>query len=344
MLANTYLISSNFTSLPHTTPKLKPSLQAHNFNSISFSLPKTNTTSRFPLFLKPHNLKASVFPFHKRVLLQRCHSILDSKNLDEEENPVLDDKKSSVLESKVNVQEGRDWTTSILLFVLWGGLMYYVFNLSPNQTPSRDIYFLKKLLNLKGDDGFVMNEVLVSLWYIMGLWPLVYSMLLLPTGRSSKSNIPVWPFLILSCFGGAYALLPYFVLWNPPPPPVEETELSRWPLNFLESKLIAGISFLAGLGLIIYAGLASGDVWTEFVQYFRESKFIHLTCIDFTLLSTFAPFWVYNDMTARKWYDKGSWLLPVSLVPFLGPALYLFLRPSLSEMPVSLGKASSEQE
>ncbi|KAJ0111347.1 hypothetical protein Patl1_01806 [Pistacia atlantica] len=253
------------------------------------------------------------------------------------------------MESKVNVQEGRDWTTSILLFVLWGGLMYYVFNLSPNQTPSRDIYFLKKLLNLKGDDGFVMNEVLVSLWYIMGLWPLVYSMLLLPTGRSlvsaaQKANIPVWPFLILSCFGGAYALLPYFVLWNPPPPPVEETELSRWPLNFLESKLTAGISFLAGLGLIIYAGLVSGDVWTEFVQYFRESKFIHLTCIDFTLLSTFAPFWVYNDMTARKWYDKGSWLLPVSLVPFLGPALYLFLRPSLSEMPVSLGKASSEQE
>lgn len=48
---------------------------------------------------------------------------------------------------------------------------------------SRDMYFLKKLLNLKGDDGFRMNEVLVSLWYIMGLWPLVYSMLLLPSGR-----------------------------------------------------------------------------------------------------------------------------------------------------------------
>ncbi|KAK4846171.1 hypothetical protein QYF36_013970 [Acer negundo] len=191
---------------------------------------------------------------------------------------------------------------------------------------SRDMYFLKKLLNLKGDDGFKMNEVLVSLWYIMGLWPLVYSMILLPTGRSSKSNIPVWPFLILSCFGGAYALLPYFVLWNPPPPPVEETELSRWPLNFLESKLTAGqlhciyqISLAAGLGLIVYAALAGGDVWQEFYQYFRESKFIHVTSIDFTLLSTFAPFWVYNDTTARKWYDKGSWLLPVSVVPLPGP-------------------------
>jgi len=45
------------------------------------------------------------------------------------------------------------------------------------------MYFLQKLLNLKGDDGFRMNEVLVGLWYIMGLWPLIYSMLLLPSGR-----------------------------------------------------------------------------------------------------------------------------------------------------------------
>lgn len=237
-----------------------------------------------------------------------------------------------------------DWTTSFLLFLLWAGLMYYVFKLTPNQTPSRDEYFLRKLLNLKGDDGFRMNEVLVSLWYIMGLWPLAYSMLLLPTGRSSKSKIPVWPFLVFSFFGGAYALLPYFVLWRPPPPAIEETELSRWPLNFLESKLTAGVSLAAGLGLIIYAGLANGEVWNEFFQYFKESKFIHITCIDFTLLSTFAPFWVYNDMTARKWYDKGSWLIPLSLIPFLGPTLYLLLRPSLASDPVSLSPTSSKDK
>jgi len=29
---------------------------------------------------------------------------------------------------------------------------------------------------------------------------------------------------------------------------------------------------------------------------------IHITSIDFIILSTFAPFWVYNDMTARKRY------------------------------------------
>ncbi|KAH9793791.1 hypothetical protein KPL71_004661 [Citrus sinensis] len=306
MSANTVLISCNFTPVPRTRPKLKTQIQ--NLKSTNLTFLNRTTTLKFSDVLQPHNLKPFVFPIRKRFLLQKCQSILDSQN---SKDPDLDDKESSELRSKEDVQKGRDWTTSILLFVLWGGLMYYVFNLAPNQTPSRDVYFLEKLLNLRGDDGFVMNEVLVSLWYIMGLWPLVYSMLLLPTGRSSKSGIPVWPFLVLSFFSGAYVLLPYFVLWRPPPPPVEETELNKWPLNFLESKLTAGV---------------------------------HVTSIDFTLLSTFAPFWVYNDITARKWYHKGSWLLPITLVPFLGPSLYLFLRPPLSKMPVSVSETSLEQE
>ncbi|XP_020979825.1 uncharacterized protein LOC107643741 isoform X3 [Arachis ipaensis] len=119
------------------------------------------------------------------------------------------------------------------------GKLYLLLLGTTSLSLSRDIYFLQKLLNLKGHDGFRMNEVLVSLWYIMGLWPLAYSMLLLPTGRSSKSKVPIWPFLLLSCFGGAYALLPYFILWNPPAPSIEETELKSWPLIFLESKVTA---------------------------------------------------------------------------------------------------------
>lgn len=117
---------------------------------------------------------------------------------------------------------------------------------------------------------------------------------------SSKSKIPVWPFLVLSCIGGAYALIPYFILWKPPPPPIDEDEIEQWPLKFLESKLTAGVRlvllqyisnsigpllpyffqfmlqvvFALGIGLIIYAGKAGGDDWKEFVRYFRESKFV----------------------------------------------------------------------
>ncbi|KAK7273457.1 hypothetical protein RIF29_14507 [Crotalaria pallida] len=326
MLAKANLISCNFSTIPSYPPPHK------NQNSRTCSLQPTLSPYKISIasagWFKPLNVKTKTTAVRKKGLLHICHSSLNQQQNVEKGNGVGESGNGNG-----NGGQGRDWTTSILLFLLWAGLLYYVFFLSPNQTPSRDVYFLKKLLNLKGDDGFRMNEVLVSLWYIMGLWPLTYSMLLLPTGRSSKSIVPVWPFLILSCFGGAYALLPYFVLWKPPPPPVEETELKTWPLNFVESKVTAMVSLAAGIALITYASLAGGDVWKEFYQYFRESKFIHIMSIDFTLLSTFAPFWVYNDMTARKWFDKGSWLLPISLIPFLGPGLYLLLRPSLATIP-----------
>ncbi|KAL7218424.1 hypothetical protein ACSBR2_011652 [Camellia fascicularis] len=340
MTTTASLISCNFSSFPlKNTPKFRISPQNPNSKT-----PFLRTSSSFHRPTTSHSDR-------KRGLLQICLSSINTQNSQNPQNPDLEREDSLGSElggyggrtSSSPGGDGGDWTTSFLLFLLWGVLMYYIFNLTPNQTPSRDMYFLEKLLNLKGDDGFRMNEVLVSLWYIMGLWPLAYSMLLLPTGRSSKSKILVWPFLILSCFGGAYALLPYFVLWRPPPPPIEETEFGKWPLNFLESKLTAGISLAAGLGIIIYAGLANGDVWKEFYQYFRESKFIHVTCIDFTLLSAFAPFWVYNDMTTRKWYEKGSWLLALSVIPFLGPSLYLLLRPSLASVPVTLSPTSSEE-
>ncbi|KAJ4827257.1 hypothetical protein Tsubulata_028889 [Turnera subulata] len=329
MFPRSNLISCNFSPFCLKTAKAETSLKTHHCHSRFFP-PVARTTLKLPHFVKPNSNYKTIFN-KKSFFLQTCYSILSP-----EDDPVVD--------KDGGVKEGRDWTTSFLLFVLWGGLMYYVFVFAPNQTPSRDMYFLKKLSNLVGDDGFRMNQVLVSLWYIMGLWPLVYSMLLLPTGRSSKGGVPVWPFLILSCFGGAYVLLPYFVLWKPPPTPVDEDELKKWPLNFLESKLTAGVSLAVGTGLIVAAGLATAADWKEFFQYFRESKLVHATCIDFTLLSAFASFWVYNDMTARKWSEKGSWLLLLSLVPFIGPALYLALRPKLSEMAVTVSTTSSDQE
>ncbi|XP_004502115.1 uncharacterized protein [Cicer arietinum] len=321
----------------------KPNLVSCNFPTLKTlkSIEPHRTTTTTAAFASKCCLRLSSFKFKPLVVTKPSFALSSFRK----KGTIVICHDSSNKESEVgrSVDEGgRDWTTSILLFLLWVALIYYVSFLSPDQTPSRDVYFLKKLLNLKGDDGFRMNEVLVSEWYIMGLWPLVYSMLLLPTGRSSKSNVPVWPFLTLSFFGGIYALLPYFVLWKPPPPPVEETQLKTWPLNFLESKVTALILLASGIGIVAYAGLAGEDVWKEFFQYCRESKFIHVMSIDFTLLSTLAPFWVYNDMTARKWFDKGSWLLPVSLIPLLGPALYLLLRPSLSTSVVAQTPAESE--
>ncbi|EOA31383.1 hypothetical protein CARUB_v10014559mg [Capsella rubella] len=219
MLESISLISCNFTRLPPLKPS---STRPHTLTqspNLNLLLLQSKSSSPFP-----KSYRISLLPKYERkdTFFHLCKSSLN--------NP--EPEKSQVQD------EGRDWSSSILLFALWGALLYYCFNLAPDQTPTQDLYFLKKLLNLKSDDGFRMNQILVGLWYIMGLWPLVYGMLLLPTGRSKT---PAWPFVALSFFGGVYALLPYFALWNPPSPPVSETELRQWPLNVLESKITAGV-------------------------------------------------------------------------------------------------------
>lgn len=225
------------------------------------------------------------------------------------------------------------WISSALVFAFFGALVGYAAVFAPGQTPYRDQYFIEKLVGLRSDDGFVINTILWCEFFIMGLWPVIYCSLILPSARNKKEGegkgVPAWPFLALSFAVGAFALLPYFALWQPPPPKVTKQELKSFPLNVLENKLVAFGVLLSGTALLVIAALAGADQWTEMYQYFRESKFIHVMSIDFLTLSSLAPFWVYNDMSTRRWLDKGSWLLPLTLVPYVGPALYLVLRPPL---------------
>ncbi|CAD6265639.1 unnamed protein product [Miscanthus lutarioriparius] len=291
-------------------PLIRPPLMALVARTAAASI-TSGARASVPLFVNAAACRPGV---RRRGWAQLCRdsSLQGPPGADSPAQEQEDMKKSeAVSESAARIAGGSggrfsDWSTSVLIFGIWAGLMYYVFLLAPNQTPYQDTYLLQKLLNLKGDDGFRMNDVLVSLWYIMGLWPLVYSMLLLPTGRSSKSKIPVWPFLVLSCIGGAYALIPYFVLWKPPPPPIEEDEIGQWPLKFLESKLTAGVVFALGIGLIIYAGKAGGDDWKEFIRYFRSSKFEKWFMASTTCTDTFCGALTVSSTAPITFFLAGS--------------------------------------
>lgn len=140
MFVNANIISCNFSTFPSLTlkdPELKTSLQSHNLKPrISF----LKETSKFSSFLKPQNHRSSILAFQKKGLTQICHCSLTSQK---SEVPVVE--KRDPLDGGVggggnggnggNGGEGRDWTTSFLLLGLWGALLYYVFNLTPNQTP-----------------------------------------------------------------------------------------------------------------------------------------------------------------------------------------------------------------
>ncbi|KAK4341774.1 hypothetical protein RND71_037590 [Anisodus tanguticus] len=86
----------------------------------------------------------------------------------------------------------------------------------------------------------------------------------------------------------------------------------------------------------------NGDQWDRTTSFVLFGLWSGLMCYVFFLAPNQTP--VYQmEMSGRNFtntsvkadsYDKGSWLLPLSVIPFLGPALYLLLRPSVPTVAV----------
>lgn len=241
-------------------------------------------------------------------------------------------KKNNVVEV---IEDNGNVIGSVGLFGLWGALLGYAVFLSPNQTPALDQYFLRKFLNME-DDGVSINAVFTSLFYVMGLWPLIYTSLLIPAGK--KKGLPVFPFVALSYGIGAFGLLPWMALWGPStsddggppdmPPGGQDVEGFKNSITrAMESPVIAWGILGGTLYCLGSAAVAGSGQWSDYLQLFSVSRFVHVTSIDFTTLCFLAPFWMENDAKLRKWEGKDTILPILTCVPVLGPALYLVMRP-----------------
>lgn len=233
-------------------------------------------------------------------------------------------------------QSGPD-ATSLLssagIFLLWGGLAYYAFVLSINQTPLRDSYFLEKLVGLGENDGVQLNVIVQQLFLLMGVWPLVYTALLIPSGKSDN-GVPAWPFITASYAVGAFGLLPFMALWQPPkePPQVPASKealegTGNLMQKAMESPVVPVLCLAGAVACLGQAALAGGSQWAQYFKLLEESRFINVMSLDFLTLTALAPFWMANDAALRKWEQRDSLLPVLSVLPMLGPVIYLCLRP-----------------
>ncbi|KAI3423805.1 hypothetical protein D9Q98_009642 [Chlorella vulgaris] len=223
--------------------------------------------------------------------------------------------------------------SSVGLFVLWGALAGYAFLVAPNQTPLRDSYFLEKLVGLGAADGVPLNTIVQQLFLAMGIWPLVYTALLIPSGKSGN-GIPAWPFVTASYAVGAFALLPFMALWQPPkePPSVPAVAEDLQGVGNLlqkgmESPLVAFLCLAGAVSCVGQVALAGAPQWNSYFKLLEESRFINVMTIDFCSLTALAPFWMANDAALRKWEQRDSLLPVLSVLPLFGPIIYLCLRP-----------------
>jgi len=209
----------------------------------------------------------------------------------------------------------------LMFGMIWIGFIGYAFLLAPPDQPNTWM-LIQNLSTGNWDD---INPLIVSLFNLMGIWPLIYGCVVIADGQGQQ--ISAWIFWLGSFAVGAFALLPYLALRQPNP--TFEGPKNLW-LKILESRF-TGLAIAAGASGFLAYGLIAGD-WGDFIQHWQTSRFIHVMSLDFCLLCVLFPAILADDMT-RRGLSNSAIFWAVSLILLIGPAVYLVFRPPLVVSP-----------
>jgi hypothetical protein len=204
-------------------------------------------------------------------------------------------------------------------WLLWLGFITYAFVFAPPDQPNT----LELITNLSTGKWAGINPLIVSIFNLMGVFPLIYSCLLFIDSRGQK--IPAWIFATISMGVGAFALLPYLALRQPNPTFPGQKNLL---LKLLDARLTGVVLSIGAIALVAY-GLGKGD-WADFLQQWQTSRFIHVMSLDFCLLCVLFPALLGDDM-ARRGMNNSVIFWLTALIPLFGSLGYLCVRPPLPE-------------
>lgn len=207
----------------------------------------------------------------------------------------------------------------IIFWSIWVGFSVYAFVFAPPNQP--DTFELIKNLSTGQWEG--INPLIVSLFNLMGVFPLIYGCMVFIDGKGQK--IPAWIFASFSFGVGAFALLPYLALREPNPDFVGEKNTF---LKLLDSR-ITGILLSVGAIILVSYGLQGGN-WSDFFQQWKTDRFINVMSLDFCLLCLLFPALLGDDMARRGMKNPILYWL-VTLIPLFGPLAYLSVRKPLPD-------------
>ncbi len=219
----------------------------------------------------------------------------------------------------------------LIFGILWLGFIGYVFILSPPDQPDTTDLILR--LSTGAWDG--LNPALIALFSAMGIWPLVYAAVALVDGRGQR--LWAWPFVVASFAVGAFAMLPYLLLRAPVPWTGPTDRL----LRVVGSRLFGASLAVAAFVLLVW-GISTGN-WPDLWHQWQTSRFVHVMSLDFCALWLLFSVLLVDDLP-RRGLDDQRWIIPAVLVlPLLGAALYLTLRPPLPEASPINTSVSAQQ-
>lgn len=226
---------------------------------------------------------------------------------------------SSIKEFRVPWKEFL--SPNLLFLVVWLFFLLFTFIWAPAAQPS--------------DPGFgdftieyaKNNPVEWSIFMIVGVWALLYSVILFIEVR--ERFMPAWPFVLGSFALGMYVLMPYFAIRGVrrKNPKTKKT----WFTKIVDSRILGTILAALALALVLF-GIITASIngkWGVYGSSFMNIRFIQVMTIDFSLLTLFYPIVIWSDMKRREWNNIKLFVL--FCIPLFGGLLYLVLRPRLPE-------------
>lgn len=216
----------------------------------------------------------------------------------------------------------------VFFIAIWLGFVAYAFKFAPpERADTADL-----IVNLSTGEVDAIEPILVSLFNLMGVLPAIYSCSLYADGRNQK--LSAWPFAVASFAVGGFALIPYLAFRDDAPQ--FDGKVNRW-LGFWDSRAV-GILLTVAFVALAFTGLSNGD-WGAFVEEWQTRRFVNVMSLDFLLLVLCLPALLGDDMR-RRGLENRSLMWAISLVPIVGPLLYLCLRPPIQAREIS--QASDE--
>ncbi len=207
----------------------------------------------------------------------------------------------------------------IVLWLVWIAFVAYTLLLAPLEQPGT-LTLVEKLVTLQWAG---INPFVITLFSLMGIWPLVYACLIFIDSR--MQDIPAWPSFLAANGSGVIGMMPYLILRKPSQEFSGQKDI--W-LKLLDSRTFGVFLSLTTVALVAYAIMA-GD-WGDFVYQWRTSRFIYLMSLDFCLLYLVFPSLLGDDMARRELRDS-RFFWAVALFPLVGALAYLCLRPPIPE-------------
>ncbi|KAL7568694.1 hypothetical protein ACA910_021690 [Epithemia clementina (nom. ined.)] len=224
--------------------------------------------------------------------------------------------------------------------VAYIALLAFVFNAPGQFGDPADAELIAKIVADPVNPG--INPLYYTAFNIFATMPLILASVTCP--QASKEGLPPGPFVLASSFIGFFVFGPYLIFRKQPLQQVTRSDLGWVTRNILENKLF-GVSTVVFTVLALLAPDAisayqadPAGTWQGFVDLITSSRFCAVSLFDLLLLYGFIIALTPLDYKLRKpeATDDEAWKVAglTALLPYLGSAIYMTLRPSIPEEQV----------